>query len=68
LCDHHRLRFSTLVNLTLPEDISGMSNADDNDRADWQSSAASTPQGDPTNSRIITATEPNVSDQTVISK
>jgi serine/threonine-protein kinase len=45
-----------------------MTNADNNDRADWQSAGQSSAPGDPTDARSATATEPNVSDQTVISK
>jgi serine/threonine-protein kinase len=46
-----------------------MANADDNDRVDWQSpKGASSAPGDQADARSATATEPNVSDQTVISK
>jgi serine/threonine-protein kinase len=46
-----------------------MVNADNNDRADWQPTAgSSSAQGDRTDARSATATEPNASDQTVISK
>ena len=46
-----------------------MTNADNNDRADCQSAAgSSSAKGDRTDARSATVTEPNVSDQTVISK